>query len=266
MHAMDRALRDIPATCYRRAPQRDVLAALRELAQVSSYFAVTAGPAGDTRAVAHLYRDTGLLAEVVGQVAERIGTADRRVAVSTFFLGFAARLWSIGMGALSEHGLLIDLDPDQLHYAQNRGTVRLNLLDPVAWNVASDPPSPTLLPTRLADMVLDEHLQPLSVGLRCLGPISQPLLVGNAASAALGAARALHRYHGGDLAAEPGWALARALCADERLSGAICFAESGTEYRRRSCCLFYRTPTGGLCGDCALSRQPEIRRHQKGPR
>ncbi|MGB3523980.1 MAG: (2Fe-2S)-binding protein, partial [Mycobacterium sp.] len=34
---------------------------------------------------------------------------------------------------------------------------------------------------------------------------------------------------------------------------------SGTDYRRASCCLFYRTPGGGLCGDCALTHKPQVR-------
>jgi iron complex transport system ATP-binding protein len=43
------------------------------------------------------------------------------------------------------------------------------------------------------------------------------------------------------------------------LTGAVDFDETG--YRRNSCCLYYRTPRGGLCGDCALDRAPERHRH-----
>jgi iron complex transport system ATP-binding protein len=53
----------------------------------------------------------------------------------------------------------------------------------------------------------------------------------------------------------PGW-LARNLCSDQRLTGAIDFSKDGTNYRRVSCCLYYRTPTGGLCGDCVLTTKP----------
>jgi hypothetical protein len=28
------------------------------------------------------------------------------------------------------------------------------------------------------------------------------------------------------------------------------------DFRRRSCCLYYRIPGGGRCGDCALDRAP----------
>ncbi|MGH3410268.1 MAG: (2Fe-2S)-binding protein [Streptosporangiaceae bacterium] len=30
----------------------------------------------------------------------------------------------------------------------------------------------------------------------------------------------------------------------------------GLGFRRHSCCLYYRLPGGGLCGDCALAAPP----------
>ncbi|NED81420.1 (2Fe-2S)-binding protein, partial [Streptomyces sp. SID11233] len=30
----------------------------------------------------------------------------------------------------------------------------------------------------------------------------------------------------------------------------------GVAYRRNSCCLYYRTPRGTLCGDCVLHTAP----------
>ena len=188
---------------------------------------------------------------------ERIGAPDHRVAASTFFLGFAARLWSIGLGGLAEHGMLIDLDPDELWYAETGGTVRLHLPNPVAWQGPG-------LDTLLADMVLSRHLTPLADAVRQIGPISAKLLRGNAASAVLGAARALHRHRGAQLATEPCWELAQTVCADERLSDTICFNEIGTDYRRTTCCLFYRTPTSGLCVDCALTHKPQVRSARRG--
>lgn len=170
--------------------------------------------------------------------------------MSTFYLGFAARLWSIGLGGLAEHGLLVDLHRDQLWFSESGGSVRLHLRHPIAWRAAGSE-------RLLVDMVLRDHLTPLAAAVRRLGPISQRLLLGNAASALLGAARALSRHRGGELAAEPGWILARGLFDDERLSGTISFNGSSTDYRRTSCCLFYRTPDAGLCGDCTLTHKPE---------
>ncbi|MEB3019834.1 ATP-binding cassette domain-containing protein [[Mycobacterium] crassicus] len=245
-------LRALPVDSHRSAPQDRVVSALAELATISPYFTASVGPleGGGWRPVAQLYTDDALLSRVVDNVGQRIGAADLRVAVSTFFLGFAARLWSIGLGALAEHGLLLKLDPDQLWYAESNGTVRLHLPDPAAWHGPPDDKRMADLETLLADQILDRHLAPLAAAVRRLGPISAKLLRGNAASAALGAARAL--------GTKPGWDLARRLCDDERLTDTICFDDSGTDYRRTTCCLFYRTPGSGLCGDCALTHKPEL--------
>jgi len=219
------------------APQR----VLAELAELGPYFAVGTGPVNeDLRSVGQLYTDSALLAEIVGRVQARMDAAEQRVAASTFFLGFAARLWSIGLSALVGHGLLPDLDAAQLLFRENAGQIQLHIERPVVRQGID-------LEPMLADMVLDGHLAPLGAALRRLGPISDKLLRGNAASALLGAAREFDR----SATTGRGWQLARGLCADERLSDTICFNKAG--YRRTSCCLYYRVPRGGLCGDCSLA-------------
>jgi cobalamin transport system ATP-binding protein len=225
--------------------RRSCVALFAELADISPYFAVGTGPRDDGwRPVEQLYSDTALLAEIVGRVQERIHAVEHRVAASTFFLGFAARLWSIGLGALAGHRLLPDLDAGHLLFQESHGQIRLHVEHPVAWQSGD-------LESTLADMVLEWHLTPLSAALRRLGPISDKLLRGNAASALLGAARVFDR----DVTTGPGWQLARRLCTDERLLDTICFSDAG--YRRTSCCLYYRTPRGGLCGDCSIAKGDE---------
>jgi iron complex transport system ATP-binding protein len=224
--------------------RRSCVALFAELADISPYFAVGTGPVDDGwRPVRQLYTDLALLDGIVDRVGARMDVAERRVAASTFFLGFAARLWSIGLGALAGHRLLPDLDAERLLFRESDGQFQLHIEDPVAWQGAD-------LEPMLADMVLEWHLAPLSAALRRLGPISQRLLRGNAASALLGAARVFER----DATAGPGWQMARRLCADKRLSAAIRF--NGMSYRRTSCCLYYRAPRGGLCGDCVLTSKP----------
>lgn len=251
-------LRALPTSPYRCLPEAKAAALFTQLSAVSPYFAVSTGPidGGGWYPVARLYTNQALLAAAVDSVAQRIGAPDRRGAVSTFHLGFAARLWSIGLGANAEHGMLPDLMPDQLWYSESNGTVRLHLPNPMAWQGDG-------LDSPLADMILGGHLTPLAEAVRRLGPISERLLRGNAASAVLGAARALNRHRGAQLATEPGWDLARALCSDERLTGTVRFNESDTDYRRTTCCLFYRTPGGGLCVDCALTHRPQVRQDRK---
>ena len=85
------------------APQR----VLAELAQLGPYFTLGTGPVGDDwRSVDRLYTDSALLDEIVGRIQARMDAAEQRVAASTFFLGFAARLWSIGLSGVVGHGLL----------------------------------------------------------------------------------------------------------------------------------------------------------------
>lgn len=218
-----------------------IVTALAELRCVSPYFALGTGPQhGGWRPVRQLYDDTALLAEIVGRVQARMDVTERRVAASTFFLGFAARLWSLGVGSVAGYHMLVDLPPEQLLFHESDGQIALHLERP-ATRPCED----------LADMVLDRHLDPLAAALRRLGPISERMLTGNTASALLGAARVFDH----DRATTAGWELARSMCADPRLSAAVCFGDN--DYRRTSCCLYYRTPHGGLCGDCALDRVPE---------
>ena len=218
------------------------VALFAELAIISPYFAISTGPVGDDwRPVQQLYTDTTLLDGIVERVGNRIGAAEQRVAASTFFLGFAARLWSIGLGALAGHGLLPDLTMNKLLFWESDGQIRLHVEYPIVCRGGD-------LEPMLADMVLERHLAPLSAALRRLVPISDRLLRGNAASALLGAARVFDR--GG--AWGSGWQLARSLCADERLSNAILFSDAG--YHRTSCCLYYRAAGDDLCGDCVLAK------------
>jgi len=226
------------------APQRVVA----ELAYLGPYFAVGTGSvSAGWRPAEQLYTDAALLDGIVGRVQARMDAAEQRVAASTFFLGFAARLWSIGLGALAGHRLLLDLDAERLLFQERDGQIQLHIEHPVAWR--GDDLEPTL-----ADMVLERHLAPLGAALRRLGPISDKLLRGNAASALLGAAHVFDR----NVTNGPGWRLARRLCSDQRLSAAICFDKAA--YRRTNCCLYYRAPRGGLCGDCVLTHRPRVRR------
>ncbi len=230
---------------FRQASDPAAIIALDELRTVSGYFALGTGPLIDGwRPVEQLYHDTAVLAEIVGRVKARMNVTEQRVAASTFFLGFAARLWSIGLGTVAGYRLLVDLAPERLLFRDIDGQIALHLEHPVAQQRDH-------LPSALADTVLDTHLTPLAVALRRLSPISERLLDGNSASALLGAARVFDRGR----ATTSGWELARRICTDSRLSAAVRFDDN--DYRRNSCCLYYRTPHGGLCGDCALDRVPE---------
>jgi iron complex transport system ATP-binding protein len=231
----------------RLSPVAPAAAALAELGKLNAYFAVGTGPVdGGWRTVQQLYTDPELLDGILGKVQTRIGADQRRVAASIFFLGFAARLWSIAVGTVVGHRLLPELAAEQLLFREVDGAIELHIERPVACHGEN-------LEPMLADMILDSHLTPLSTALQQIAPISREVLRGNAASALLGAARA-YDQHRAATAQGRGWQLARSLCADERLDGAVRF--STIDYRRSSCCLYYRTAIGGLCGDCVLTHIP----------
>ncbi|MYT23087.1 Fe-S oxidoreductase, partial [Streptomyces sp. SID7760] len=82
--------------------------------------------------------------------------------------------------------------------------------------------------------------------------VSPKVLRGNAASGLVGALRVLlDRVPGG-----PAVSLAAELLAEGGPlgdAGAFVHEEGlGVAFVRRSCCLYYRVPGGGLCGDCVL--------------
>ena len=132
-------------------------------------------------------------------------------------------------------------------------------LDPsrTFWRAAS--PGPILLAAPLmsglpADagtvrrVVVERHLGPLVAAIGDITSVAEGLLWGNAASALVGAltvlagARPAGAGTGGRLVAE--------LLDLPPLRGTGTLGPRG--FRRNSCCLYYRVPGGGLCGDCAL--------------
>jgi iron complex transport system ATP-binding protein len=244
---MPRRVRVTPPELLEAVPLETITAALAETSRINPYFAIGTGPVDNGWSpVRQLYTDPELLDGIVARVQARLGAAEPRVAASIFFLGYAARLWSIGIGAVAGHQLLPALGADELLFGEFGGQIALHVVRPVAWRGAD-------LAARLADAVLDTHLAPLAAALQQLTGISPELLRGNAASALLGAAREHDRYRAAD-SNGPAWQLAHSLCGDERLFNTICFGD--IDYRRTTCCLYYRTPGGGLCGDCVFTQMP----------
>ncbi|MDG4863394.1 IucA/IucC family C-terminal-domain containing protein, partial [Streptomyces sp. T-3] len=206
------------------------------------------GPPGAHLPLARVYAgDDAPLTARVDKVTARLGAPESRIGVSVAHLGLAARLWSLALGTTALHGRVLDLDPERLCWDWD-GTSPDDLwLDGVR----------TRPPAGLADVVVHTHLEPLHTALRRTYRISERLLWGNAGSALAGAARELHgwgRQHGRPEVGERALALAAELLRHPALTGTGTL--TGTAFRRRSCCLYYRCPGGGLCGDCCFERPP----------
>ncbi|MFI5979656.1 (2Fe-2S)-binding protein [Streptomyces sp. NPDC051555] len=215
---------------------------LRRLAPVGPFFTVPCAeqpPGPGFRPLTELYGDH--LAEYVGEIGRRMGTGPGRVAASTAQFGLASRLWSLGLGCAALSGRVPDLAPDRVWWRlPDAGSLELWLPGPV------DLPGEELGATVLGNLAV------LEAGLRARYALSPRVLRGNAASGLVGSLRVLlDRVPGGDAVA-----LTAALLADEGPLGATgTFVHEeglGVAFVRRSCCLYYKAPGGGLCGDCVL--------------
>ncbi|MFJ8185552.1 (2Fe-2S)-binding protein [Streptomyces sp. NPDC096105] len=181
----------------------------------------------------------------VRRVAAALRTREPRVAASVAHQGLAARLWSVALGCAALYGAVPDLAPETVRW-DPEGSAPDDLwlagVRPLPGDAAS-----------LADIVLHGHLEPLSAALRARHRVAPALLRGNAASALAAAARELARHARPEAAARAA-RLSRELLAHPLLSGAGSLTAAG--FRRRSCCLYYRVPGGGVCGDCCFVRPP----------
>jgi hypothetical protein len=208
-----------------------------ELSAISAYggfFALTlGGPEAGWRPLSQCYADG--FADLIDATATRYRTTPR-IAASLVHLGHAARLWSPVLACALGHGALPDLTT--LQRADDGSALRLP--EPAGERAA---PSPELL----YRVVVQQHMEPLEAGLRV--KLATGLLSGNIASALVGAAQAL-------LAVRPDLRqsiveVTHALLDTGRLAGSGVITGELT-FRRRSCCLFYRIPDAGKCGDCPL--------------
>jgi FhuF 2Fe-2S C-terminal domain len=234
--------------------------ALAEAATAGPYFTIQPWSAGrGWRPLGDLLTDPALLPERVGQartvMAGNAGCAtadvEPRVAASVVFLGLAAQLVSPLLGAAVLAGVLPRLTVAGLYWR------------PVAsgpWPLATRAVDGAVLGARPAGPVagrlaarMDGLTGPLASAFRDAFRLSGQVLRGNVGSAVAGAAGALASADPAqaDRAAE----LAAGILARPPLRGTGEFGPD-RRFRRRSCCLLYRVPGAGLCGDCVLAHRP----------
>ncbi|MFI6874521.1 (2Fe-2S)-binding protein [Streptomyces sp. NPDC050400] len=213
--------------------------ALRDVAGLGGFFDLpgTADAAGPRRAAS--FADG--FAERAREVNRRFGTSEARVGVSIVHLGLAARLWSPLLACTVLHGIVPDLR--NLEWVDDTSAIRLQ-------------GSPEGRPAgELPDVAVAVYEQ-VAAPLRELEgtfevKVAQRLLDGNAASALVGSAAVLLRAR--PEARSAVIRLTRDLLSVGRLVGTGSITGPDLTFRRRSCCLLYRAPNGGMCGDCCLS-------------
>ena len=185
----------------------------------------------------------------VRKVVRLLGAPEVRIGISVAQQGLAARLWSVALGAAALYGQVPDLDPGLLRWDAD-GSAPDDL-----W-LSEVRPLPGDAET-IRRVVQHAHLDPLAAALRARQRVSVGLLRGNAASALAGAARELDRWsrvNGRTEVGDRARVLAVELLGHPDLRGTGTL--DGTAFRRRSCCLYYRVPGGGVCGDCCFVRPP----------
>ncbi len=245
-----------PSSSPRRDEPCDLTAVLDDVAAVGPFFALPVVPASEAAVpFSHLHTEPGPLADRIARVRAGLGS-DERVAASIAFQGLVARLVSAPLAAVALHGVLPDLTGlgrrpggDDPWAPVLTGTGAVRTPDPV------EDPAGAAAP--LGEDLLERHLLPLIEAVRGLVPVSGHVLRGNVASALAGSARVLDTARPGSRPAVLG--VLGALLAHPALAGTgrLLLLEPGvadTEwgFRRRSCCLYYRVPGGGTCGDCVL--------------
>ncbi|CAM3712571.1 (2Fe-2S)-binding protein [Mycolicibacterium frederiksbergense] len=182
---------------------------------------------------------------IAASVRVPVHTVEARAAASSFQLGVAARLLSPMIAVALCRQAIPVLTPNNLFFsAQNHAPV-FSVAD-IEIRAARDTESAA----RGISELLPELFEPLHLTLRGVAALSPLVSTGNVASAANGAVTVLAMTHP---RVEPaGRALVAALLAHAPLTGAGRLDRGN--FTRHSCCLFYKVPGAGLCGDCVISR------------
>jgi ferric iron reductase protein FhuF len=190
----------------------------------------------------------------IDEVDTQLGSPGHRIAASLLAMSVTARFTGLMLAASAAHGTVLRLPHDRLHWRPWSG-------GPMPLWIAEPGGTPLDGPTGVDDLAAElctVHLEPLVTAVRERVTVSPRVLWGNAAASWAGALRVLvtERPALHDRAV----ALAQDVVAREPLAGLGGFVAepghpTGIGFARRTCCLFYRVPGGGTCGDCVLNHR-----------
>ncbi|MER5439914.1 (2Fe-2S)-binding protein [Streptomyces sp. NPDC002790] len=220
-------------------PSEQVAEALRDVeSRLGGFFALDTTP---TRRRPDARLTHAGLAARAQAVNDHYATPEPRIGASIAHLGLAARLWSPVLACALVHGIVLAMST--VEWSGESSALRLPRPE---GRRATELRS-------LADAVhaeVDGVLAAVENGLTV--KVAPRLLAGNSASALLGSSAQLLRSRP-DLRTDL-TRLTRELLETGRLHGTGRITGPDLTFRRRSCCLFYRAPGGGTCGDCCLTR------------
>ena len=230
--------------------------ALRTAAALGPYFTWEPWSAGDGwRPLTDLI-DGDVVAErvavarvaLIGMAGLAEDDVEDRVVASVTFLGVASRLLSPPLGAAALGGVLPVPRADQLWWRPVPGG---------PWPVAY---SGALTGGDFVTGIIGGLVAPLLRVFEDRFVLSPQVLWGNVASALAGAAGMLAGQHP-DQAEAAGRLVEQALAVPPLAgTGTVVRPDPASERRflvRHNCCLYYRIPGGGTCGDCVLTPEAD---------
>lgn len=202
----------------------------------------------------------GTLVRMAGLDREAIG--EREVASITL-LGIASRLLSPLLGAAAAGDALPLPDIDRLWWRPvPGGPMPIAFRELTAMPCAGEPAAE--IAERLTESATIGLVQPLLEVFRTRFALSSQVLWGNVASA-LGGAAGMIADQRPEAAARAAEIVEAALTRAPLRASADLIRPDPARDRwflvRRNCCLYYRIPGGGTCGDCVLTPPEERQRH-----
>jgi hypothetical protein len=218
---------------------------------------------------------------------------DERVVASTVFLGVASRLLSPLLAAAALTGVVPLVTPDRLWWRPTETgpmPIAYDHLSATKLTAAASEPAPAS--PHAGDQETDPMLPTTPVGVAkqqeaaellsrtavsgVVGPVLQvfrerfvlspQVMWGNVASALGGAAGMIADHAADPAAAEASAGIVAGLLIRGPLTGTAVLERPDPQRARwflvrNNCCLYYRLPGGGTCGDCVLTPDAVRRQH-----
>lgn len=186
---------------------------------------------------------------LAGRSRVGVDEIEERATASIVFLGLAARLVSPAFACAALAERVPTLTIDELWWQPVTGG---------PWPLARSPrdaPEPSGdLAADLDARILQPIVAPVLDAFGRTFAVSPQVLWGNVASSLAGALTMLRTARPDR--AEAATAIVGRLLEHGTLKDTGDLAAAGPSFVRRSCCLFYRVPGAGICGDCVLDEAP----------
>lgn len=202
-----------------------------------------------------------LVAARVAATRERLGSREARACASLVHLDLVSRLVSPAVGC-AVAGVVPPLSPARARCRRTVGGVRFGLAPAAQTLVEPGEPTGAALADAFARIVLPTAAL-ITRAVDAHVPLPRHVTGSNVASAIGGAVTVVAAVR--PEAAPRARQLFAALLEHPDLAGAgaLVGPPGRARFRRNGCCLYYRLPGGGLCGDCVLSAAPSRRARRR---